>query len=101
MSGIRRTKSVIWNNLISKYLNSNFGKSLEKLFESKQNNINQSVRFSVDSRFNFFGSEIQIKKNIKANLHFCNLSGDRKHTMLFYLKSYLYVMTGSAQKQNP
>jgi hypothetical protein len=37
ISGIRRTKSVIWNNLISKYLNSNFGKSLEKLLDISLN----------------------------------------------------------------
>lgn len=53
-------------------------KAFNILRVNKQKNINKSVRLSVDSRFNFFGSEIQIKKNIKANLHFCNLSGDRK-----------------------
>lgn len=37
ISWIRRTKSVIWNNWISKYLNSNFGKSLERLLDISLN----------------------------------------------------------------
>lgn len=66
-------------------------KAFKILRANKQKTINKSVRLWVDSRFNFFGSEIQMKKkNIKANLHFCNLSGDRKPDFLVRQLDIIY-----------